>query len=431
MKSRIVSLFAGLSLLLVGFVSIAVSQDCVSQGGIVVAPGQGVTFAQVSYSFADAREANSSTGQVDINVPQLTTTMTSGYVNVLTNAGWVAQNVPIVPGFASNYGYSNVSTTFNLNIQPGTPVPSLNAEVCYTPQPLVQISDNNFSTFTMVYSNYNAEGLGDMNLTQAPDPPQIAGMQFDPQGQNEFAMQPNHQNVQTAFMQCGPAAFANNFTWLNSFWGVPIPDANVKGLRNFVPGSLVGKMDMSMQSYRTLYGRCFGDMIGRWALNRGVGTGVPVISQVFGSMQYLSRNGINLTLKHQGSSPFQCDGFTGARNYTVAGLTSTGQGATVDPNFIINEIAADSAVEYNGVWYNRLGQPLGGHVMDVIGAGTTGGRPWIMYVSDHLQTNQDPTDRLGTDKIDFSYLQPTSGQPKIIQGQMNGAYAVAVITQHP
>ena len=41
------------------------------------------------------------------------------------------------------------------------------------------------------------------------------------------------------------------------------------------------------------------------------------------------------------------------------------------------------------------------------------------------------TQRLGTDKIDFSYLQPTSGQPKIIQGQMNGAYAVAVITQHP
>ena len=274
MKSRIVSLFAGLSLLFVGFVSIAVSQDCVSQGGIVVAPGQGVTFSQVSYSFADAREANSSTGQVDINVPQLTTTMASGYVNVLTNAGWVAQNVPIVPGFSSNYGYSNVSTTFNLNVQPGT---------------LVQISDNNLSTFTVVYSDYNAEGLGDMNLTQAPDPPQIAGMQFDPQGQNEFAMQPNHQNVQTAFMQCGPAAFANNFTWLNSFWGVPIPDANIKGLRNFVAGSLVGKMDMNMQSYRTLDGRCFGDMVGRWALNRAVGTGVPVISQVFGSMQRPAR----------------------------------------------------------------------------------------------------------------------------------------------
>jgi len=431
MKSRFVSLFAGVVIAVFGFVSVAVAQDCASQGGIVVSPGQGVTFSQVSYSFADAYDANSSTGQVDINVPQLSAQMANGYINVLTNAGWVAQNVPIVPGFSS-FGYTYVSTTFNLNVQPGTPVSSLSAEVCYSPQPLVQIGDNNFSTFTVVYVSYNGEGVGDLNLSQAPDPPQVAGMQFDPQGQNQFAMQANHPNVQTAFMQCGPATFANNFSWLNTTWGVPIPDADIKGLRASVPGSLVGKMDMNMQSYRTLYGRCYGDMVGRWALNRGVGTGVPVISQVMGSMQYLGKNGINnLTLKHQGQSPFQCDGFTGARNYSIAGLTSTGQGTKVDPNFIINEVTANSAVEYDGVWTNGLGQPLGGHVMDIVGAGTTAGRPWIMYVSDHLQTNDDPTDRFGTDKVDFSYLQPTSGQPKIVQGQMNGAYAVAVITQHP
>ena len=69
--------------------------------------------------------------------------------------------------------------------------------------------------------------------------------------------------------------------------------------------------------------------------------------------------------------------------------------------------------------------------MDIIGAGTTDDRPWIMYVSDHLQTNQDPADRLGTQYVDFSYLDPTATQPKLVQGQMSGALAVAVMTQHP
>ncbi len=33
--------------------------------------------------------------------------------------------------------------------------------------------------------------------------------------------------------------------------------------------------------------------------------------------------------------------------------------------------------------------------------------------------------------VDFSFLIPTAGQPQLVYGQMNGAYAVAVLTQHP
>ena len=233
-------------------------------------------------------------------------------------------------------------------------------------------------------------------------------------------------------MQCGPAAFANNFAWLKTFWGVPIPDNNIKGLRNWVPGSLVGQMDMNIQSFRGLYGRCIADVVGRLAWSREAGIGVPVISQVLGSMQYLNKNGINnLTLKHQGLSPFQCDGFTGARNYNWVGLTSTGQGVKVDPNFIFNEVQANSAVEYDAVLFNGFGEAAGGHVMDIIGAGTTNGKPWIMYVSDHLQTNVDHYDQFGTTSVDFSYLRTTAAQPLIVGGPQNGTYIVAVITQHP
>ena len=431
MKNRL-SLLAAMILASFIFASTASAQDCASQGGIIVAPDQGVNFSQISYSFEDAVAAHSSTGQVDVNAPQLITLMSSGYINVVTEAGWVTQNLPLLPGFYDKYGYEDITTTFNLNVQSGTPVSSLNATVCYSSQPLIQITSSNFDSFAVGLAGNNAEGLSDLNLNIVPAPPPIAGMDFDPQGLNQFVMQPNHENVQTAFMQCGPAAFANNFSWLRTTYGIPIPDPNIKGLRNWQPRSLVGQMDMNMQSYRTLYGRCYGDVVGRWAINRAVGTGVPVVSQVLGSMQYLKQNGIvGLTLKHQGLSPFQCDGFTGAQNYTWVGLTSTGQGTKVDPNFIFNEVSAGSAVEYDAVWYNRLGQPLGGHVMDIIGAGSTAGRPWIQYVSDHLQTNQDPTDRLGTLQVDFSYLQPTQGQPKLVGGQLSGALAVAVITQHP
>ncbi len=432
MKTKILSLLAATTIALFISAPTAVAQDCASQGGIVVPPGQAVVFSQISYSFEDAIAAHSSTGQVDVNVPQLITLMNSGYINVVTDAGWVTQNVPVPPGFYDKYGYQNISTTFNLNVQSGTLASSLNATVCYSSQPLMQITSSSLDNFAVGSAGYNAEGLGDLNLNVVPAPPPIAGMDFDPQGLNQFVMQPLHENVQTAFMQCGPAAFANNFSWLRNFWGVPIPDPNIKGLRNWGPRSLVGRMDMNMQSYRTLYGRCYADMVGRWAINRAWGTGVPVLSQVLGSMQYLKQNGIvGLTLKHQGLSPFPCDGFTGAQDYKWVGLASSGQGTQVDPAFIFDEVSAGSAVEYDAVWYNRLGQPLGGHVMDIIGAGTTAGRPWIQYVSDHLQTNQDPTDRLGTKSIDFSYLQPTQGQPKLVQGQMSGALVVAVITQHP
>ena len=395
MKSRMLSHLAATTIALFLFAATAVAQDCVSQGGIVVHPGQSVKFSQVSYSFqevlADVGLQPSSTGEIDVDVSELQSLMSSGFVNVVTNAGWVIQNLPIMPPDNDSY---DLSTTLNLNVNAGTPVSSLSATVCYSAQVLTQISSNSYDSFSVGSTEYNAEGVGDQGMDLIPPPPPIGGLNFDANAPVQKYMQPLHDwdttDVQTAAMQCAPASVANSFTWLNIRWNVPIPDANILGLRDAVPGSLVGALDMDMQSPDpTRYPRtCANDQPGRWAFDRAWGFGTPTLSQLTGSMQYLSDNNIlNLTLKHQGLSPFPCDGFSGAGNVNFKGLVSTGQGVSVNFNFINTEVRNDSAVEYDAVWYSQFGQPAGGHAMDIIGVGSAGGQNWIYYVSDHLQTS--------------------------------------------
>ncbi len=73
MKSKMMSFVAVTTIAFLALALPAVAQDCASQGGIVVHPGQGVQLSQVSYSFqqvlANVGLQPSSTGEVDINVP--------------------------------------------------------------------------------------------------------------------------------------------------------------------------------------------------------------------------------------------------------------------------------------------------------------------------------------------------------------------------
>ena len=281
MKSRIWSLIASATIALFAFGSIALAQDCASQGGIVVHPGQGVQLSQVSYSFqqvlANVGLQPSSTGEIDINVPELTTMMSSGFINVVTDAGWVVPNLPILPGFYDQDGYANVSTTLNLNVNIGTTVSNLNATVCYTPQPLTQISSDNLETFAVGSTQYNGEGLGvGLGMGEIPAPPPI-GFAF-PGGQFRFWVQFGHQNVQTAVNQCAPASVANNFTWLKTVYGTPIPDKNILGLRGNPANSLVANLDMSMQSVKN-NNNCDLNDVGREAESRVDGEAVPALSQ--------------------------------------------------------------------------------------------------------------------------------------------------------
>jgi hypothetical protein len=462
MKSTMSCLIAAAAFAFASFIPAAAAQDCASQGGILVHPGQGVEFSQISYSF-DELVANvgllpSSTAEVDIDVAQLQSVFNGGFLNIVTPSGWVTQNVPILPANSNSY---YLATTLNLNVAQGIQLSNLNATVCYSSQALSNISGSSFDSFALGSAEYNGEGVGNQGMNFVPPTPPIGTLSFNGSALFQYYLQAFHDwtttDVQTANNQCAPASVANSYAWLNIRWNVPIPDANIMGLRDEVAGSLVGAMDMDMQSPDPARypGTCANAQPGRWVYDRAAGFATPAISQLQGAMQYLSDNQINLTLKHQGYSPFLCDGFTGGVNLNFQGAQSLGQGTRVDPNFIYNEVRRDSAVEYDAVWYSGLGLPAGGHAMDIIGAGTFFGYPWIYYVSDHRQTTCPGRLKNGTcpqflddDKgttytmngktrmlIDFSFLIPSTKtpnqQPLVVYGQMNGAVAVAVMTQHP
>jgi hypothetical protein len=298
-----------------------------------------------------------------------------------------------------------MTTTFNLGVSSGT-VTSLNAFVDYTSAPLLNAPSGTQNTFSVAPVGYNAEGQGP-NLTAAPGPPPVGAITFQFGGLVRASVQPNHQNVQAANNQCGPAAVANSLTWLKTTYGVPIPDRNIPGLRGNPADSLVGRLDLAD---------------GRAATSRASGSPLNVLPQLQGKLTYLAGIDVkNLVLKHQGLSPFAGDGFTGARNFTFAGLTSFGQGTIVSPDFIFNEIRKGEDVELGDLR----------HVMNVIGAGSILGFPFVLYVSDHIQTNGDPMDKLGTNHIDFSFLIPQAGgaQPKFVFGDQDGSSAVNVFTE--
>ena len=160
---------------------------------------------------------------------------------------------------------------------------------------------------------------------------------------------------------------------------------------------------------------------------------MPALSQLQGSMQYLAANNIfNLTLKHQGFSPYACDGFTGGAAVCLGRTEFCGSGreGRSQTSSLTNSIpvARSSTTPFGTA---GTGVPAGGHAMDMIGAGNILGVPFIFYVSDHDQLN----DNDGTQYIDFSLLLPSNNtpnqQPQIVFGDMGGAVAVAVITQHP
>ena len=59
----------------------------------------------------------------------------------------------------------------------------------------------------------------------------------------------------------------------------------------------------------------------------------------------------------------------------------------------------------------------GGHRVELVGGGTILGIPFVLHMSDYLQTDQDPADSKGTDRIDFSFLYDIDND-----GQLNIVY---------
>jgi len=376
---------------------------------VKVLPGEGVSLNQVNFTWVGATWLNSDTGQVDVNIAILraSTGMSSGFINIFTSLGWVVQNLPVFSGFP----YPSISTNFDLGVTPGVNITSLDAFVEFSTDPVYSFAGGPLATFSVGDTEFNGQGKDAPVLGGPLAPPTPGVVAFIPGGAAQVYLQPNHQNVQTADNQCGPAAVANSLQWLEDTYGINVPHDNVLGLRGAPANSLVGQLDLCMQ---------------RGARDRADGDTVADLKFVEGKLTYLANNGLGgkLTVKHQ-------DDAFGSANVSAAGLTSVGNG-TPTAAFIISEICEGEDVE--------LGYTLpdgSGHWVEITGAGTFLGIPCITYRSDHEQTARNATggfitDTEGTDLTDFSFLVDTDGDglPNLVN-QAGCPNADIVVSQSP
>jgi hypothetical protein len=382
-ETRAVLLAIALSLLALNF------QPTVKVAALTVMPGKSIIFSQVDFTWSNATTLSSNTGQVDVNITALqsSTGISSGYLNIITSLGWVVQNFPVFSGFP----YASISTRFQLSTTSGINITSLNAFVDFSSAPVISPPSGSFTTFPVGKTQFNGQGFGSLVSAGPVAPPPPGVVPFILGGLLRVCVQPGHPNVQTANEQCAPAAVANSLDWMRITYGIAVPQPNVLGLG--ADGSLVGALDVSMA---------------RIFVNRAKGNPVSALQVIDGTLGYLAANGLGgLIVKHQhdgvsgGARP-------GGGNYAAHGMISLGNGAPT-ANFIINEVSKGEDVELGYVWATG-----GGHFVEVVGAGTILGVPWIAYKSDHEQTDVDPTDTLGTGFTDFSFLVVANGHLNLV-----------------
>jgi hypothetical protein len=415
---------------------------------VPVGSGMGVTFNQVDYNWDTSAVVDSGTGEINVVLATLTgaTGISSGFLNVGTSNGWVVQNLPIDP---TDDPYATITSEFELDPSDGTAITAENADVEFSASPVTSFSTGATQSFAVGDANYDGSGFGAAGTSGPEAPPAPGVVSFTGGPAFTFCFQIAHPNIEAADNQCGPASVANSFTWLKTQYGLAIPDNNVLGFCDNT--SLVGKLD-------TLMGRCSGRTFGDGRTTSGsqsitspamaqfsggdincsiTGSGIPAnttitavasataatISQAAtatasgvsmtitptrrcgpalggasilrGKLTYLANNNLGnaVVVKHQANGQG-----VGGGDFMAAGLTSHGNGATPTASFITSEVCAGEDVEL-GFTYPRGG----GHFVELTGAGSILGVPWITYLSDHDQTN----DASGTTKIDFSFLRDT------------------------
>ncbi len=374
---------------------------------VTVSPGEGVSFGQMDFLWPSAETLNSDTGQIDVDIAflQTATSLSSGYLNVATDAGWVVQNLPVLSGFP----YPSISSNFGLGSTVGDDVTSLTATVDFSAAPVTAFAPAPSTVFAVGDVGYDAQGKGAAVPAAPPAPvaPAAGVVAFQLGGLVQVVAQPNHTLVQTAHNQCGPAAVASSLQYLEDTFGVSVPHDHVSGLLGVPANSLVGQLDTAM---------------GRAATSRADGDAVLDLVYVEGKLSYLDNNGLEgLIVKHQ-------DDEFGDMNVTVAGVTSHGRGKVPTAEFIIQELLHGEDVEM-GFSYKTGG----GHWVEVVGAGYILGVPWVAHRSDSLQTSSDPTDTMGIDGTDFSFLVDTDmdGLLNLVYGKADANVDIVVTQSIP
>ena len=202
-----------------------------------LAPGQGVSFEQIHFTFPRAPLPNSDSVLVTADPQRLfeTTGIRRGYVNIDCDAGWIVRNllVDLSDGHkVSTRAWAGIVQPVRVNL--------FNATVLYSHEPMVELSTERRTVFPVTPINFNARGAEDEEPT-APPGRHVAEQNFVVDGQTFSVVLPNLTNVEAATNQCFPASIANSLQYLEDRYGINVPHENVPGLKG--DNSLVGRLD--------------------------------------------------------------------------------------------------------------------------------------------------------------------------------------------
>jgi hypothetical protein len=350
-----------------------------------VLPGEGVDFKQVDFLFSGVTEMDSDWGRLSANAETLfnSTSISSGYLNVYTDAKWVVQNLSVDMGD----GLTQIVKYFTLGLDTPQDVSQLSAYIEFTLEPKYSFTDGPRSLFLVGTAQWNAEGIGESSVTKVGAAP--PGNLFIPSGANmkeiiqKKIIQPNAVNKQAAKNQCFPMAIANSLQYLEDRFDLKVPNDHKPGLKG--DDTLVGQLDRHADRFVPEN----EDSKAR----RQRGEPISFVPMLQGKFSYLKEKKLQnkLVHKHQGGREF---GYNGG-NITKHGITSKDEGAKVTWEWICNEIKNGEDVELG---YLKDGG--GGHVVRIFGCGTTKGKRWLRYLHDRLQTNKDPEDKKGLETPD-------------------------------
>jgi hypothetical protein len=375
---------------------------CIRAGGVYQAAGIELTPASgaVVIEQVDFRGGpNSGVGEITVfrSAANAASGLTSGYVNATNNTGqWVVRNLPILPDCA--YDMPSITTRLDLGVANGVNVTSIDLYVEYSPEPYVTFPGGPPRRFNVGTTIFAAGGVGTSLLTGYLPGPDLSKVIFDSTGASCLNHQRGHTNKEAARNQCAPMAVANSLDWLRIQKGLAVPDKHEHkpGLRSDAPAdgdnpndpSLVGELEKAMD--RGVRSRKVGD--GVWPLD--------------GKLKYINDNGLKdkLDIKHQGNGDTggnPNEAVDGTKNITRHGVTSSGNGAKVTWEWLCEEIKKGQDVEVD---IHFSGPNDGRHYVNVVGCGKILGKPYITHVSDHAQTDVDPNDNKGTDKVDFAWM---------------------------
>ena len=327
---------------------------------IPIAPGQGVQFAQVDWTYPGAEFFDSHYGQftADFNQLAASTGLTAGYLNVFTDQGWVVRNMPVF----EDWSYGGLSTQFSLGGPSVGDVTSLLAAVEFTEEPLADFEAAPTSTFPVGTVENNAQGRNGLVLVPPTAGIDVSGVLFDLLEQLLRWLQNGHPSVEQDENQCGPASVANSLQWLENEFGIEVPHDHIPGIDGNPPDSLVGQLDQDM-----------GRQAGKTVLDG---------EAITGKLRYIDDNdlGDDLVVKHWGGTFVPGD-------RTVGDVTSddqTDDGLSLI-EWIQREVRDGEDVELAFGFPDAEEDEPKGHWVDVTAAGEIGGVPWIAWVHDAKQ----------------------------------------------